>query len=250
MSSHQAPSIHDALDEAPDIDAFFVDADDDDAISAPELNELYTEHRKKFNQKAFGMTDGRSSSLGTRGRGQNKRIMSKEDYDNHLDVLRYWNVKEGHTDLLTGKHISQEEFRRGQGKHWYRLSKVYKVSKSKNLDGTEIEQLKRQDDKTLEWKVVVHEENVYNAILDCHETVGHKKVAATKNEATKLYWNVTEDLCKLFVQTCPECSHEAPRLKKLIGAKNPIYSGQFRDRFQADLIDYRSNPKPNSHDLF
>ena len=148
MSSHQTPSIHDAPDEAPDIDGFSIDVDyaDDDAIS-PELNELYKEHRKKFNQKAFGLTDARSTIHG-RGRCMNKRIMSKDDYDNHIDVLRYWNVEEGHTDLLTGKHISQEEFRRGHGKHWYRLSKVYKVAKSKNLDGTEIEQLKRQDDKT------------------------------------------------------------------------------------------------------
>ena len=247
MSSHQTPSIHDAPDEAPDIDGFSIDVDyaDDDAIS-PELNELYKEHRKKFNQKAFGLTDARSTIHG-RGRCMNKRIMSKDDYDNHIDVLRYWNVEEGHTDLLTGKHISQEEFRRGHGKHWYRLSKKYKVFKSKNLDGTETEQLKRQDDKTLEWKIVVHEENAYDAILDCHETVGHKKVAATKNEATKLYWNITEELCKLFVKTCPECSHEPPPVKKMIGAKNPIYSGQFRDRFQADLIDYRSNPKRNSH---
>ena len=94
------------------------------------------------------------------------------------------------------------------------------------------EQLKRQDEKTLEWKVCVHEENAYDALLECHESVGHKKVVATRNECTKKYWNVTEDLCKLFVKTCPECSHEAPRVKTRNGAKNPIYSGRSEIAFK------------------
>ena len=234
------PSKPDQSNVTPKIDDFISDVLDGDLLPDSELMELYVEHRKKFNQAAFGKSNDLS-------RSKNKRIMSKEEYDNHIDVLRYWNMEQGHHDRLSGEYITLEEFRRSHGKHSYRLAKCYKIFKCKTQDGTEIEQLKRQDENSLEWKVVVHEENAYDAILDCHETVGHKKVVATKNEATKLYWNVMEDLCKLFVKTCPECCHESPQTKKMAGAKNPIYSGQFGDRFQADLIDYRSNPKSYSH---
>ena len=208
-----------------------------------QITDVHREHRIKFNSAAFGTTF-EGGAMANR-RAKNSRMMPKHEYENHINVLRYWNVKDGHTDPVTGKHVSQAEFRRRHSKNWYRLARVYKVTTSISANGTVVERLKRLDDESCEWKLVVHEENVFDAILECHRTVGHKKVAATRNQASQKYWNVTEELCKTFVSCCPECCHEAPKAKKLLGARNPIYSAQFRDRYQADLVDYRSNPKPD-----
>ena len=180
-------SNHDTPDVTQEVVSFSVDADSDpeEGYQYPEHHsdrrskaELYAEHRKKFNLAAFGSTL-ESGAIG-KPRAVNKRIWTKFDYENHIDVLRYWNMEEGHTDRTTGQR--QEEYRRKHGRHWYRLSKMYRIVQCEDRDGTMIEQLKRQDEKNLEWKVCLHEENTYDAILACHEEIGHKKVVATRNE--------------------------------------------------------------------
>ena len=146
--------------------------------------ELYAEHRKKFNLAAFGSTL-ESGAIG-KPRAVNKRIWTKLDYENHIDVIRYWNLQEGHKDPATGEHISQEEYRRKHGRHWYRLSKIYRIVQCQDGDGTMIEQLKRQDEKSLEWKVCAHEENVYDAILECHEVLATRKYSNKKRSHKNL----------------------------------------------------------------
>ena len=217
--------------------------------------DVLKEHRRQFNLAAFGTTfEGGALS---KERGKSHKMMPKHEYDECVSVMRYWNISEGHNDPVTKQHVTQREFRRSRNRKWYRLGKVYKVTTSMAPDGTTMELLKRLDEKQLDgkqqldqeeeksprWKLVAHEENAFDALHECHRIVGHKKTSSTRNEAARRYWNLTEELCKIFVTTCPECCHDPPKVKKLPGAKTPIHSGQFRDRFQADLIDYRSNPK-------
>eukprot|EP00956_Cyclotella_meneghiniana_P024761 scaffold50232_cov23-Cyclotella_meneghiniana.AAC.1 len=45
----------------------------------------------------------------------------------------------------------------------------------------------------------------------------------------------------LFIKTCPPCRRKNFQPKKLPGAKKPMISKNFRDRFQVDLIDMRSD---------
>ena len=118
MNMSESPSNHDALDGTPEFDAFFAETEDEppqdfglselDFLEKRRKAQLIAEHRKKFNALAFG---------NTLSKGKNKRILSKEDYEYHISVLRYWNVEEGHTDPITGKHISQEQYRRRFPKH-------------------------------------------------------------------------------------------------------------------------------------
>jgi hypothetical protein len=163
----------------------------DDSSEDKEKDELRAAQRNTFNLLAFGTTfeGGPISKAALR----NKRLMSKVEYDEYINVLRYWNVPEGHFDPVIGEHVSQEQFRRYHGKGWYRTAKKYKVSTFRSTDGTVHEVLKKLDEKALIWKVVLHEQNVFDALFDCHLTVGHKKVAATRNEGAKTYYNVTED---------------------------------------------------------
>ena len=59
---------------------------------------------------------------------------------------------------------------------------MYKRTTSKSEDGTVIEQLKRFDEKDFAWKLVVHEENVFDALHECHQNVGHKQESCSKKE--------------------------------------------------------------------
>jgi hypothetical protein len=52
------------------------------------------------------------------------------------------------------------------------------------------------------------------------------------------YRNITEAHCKIFVDTCPVCVGKIKK-KKRKGARKPIRSSFFRDRYQLDLIDMR-----------
>jgi hypothetical protein len=46
-----------------------------------------------------------------------------------------------------------------------------------------------------------------------------------------------------FIKACSVCVRRNMSRKTLPGAKKPIRSTSFRDRFQVDLIDMRSNPQ-------
>jgi hypothetical protein len=81
-------------------------------------------------------------------------MMAKHDYDFCVSVIRYWNSEEGHVDSPSGRLVTQEEFRRSHNKKWYRLGKLYKVTTSEAADGLAMEQLKRYDEKSGDWKLV------------------------------------------------------------------------------------------------
>lgn len=180
------------------------------------------DHRIKFNLAAFGTTF-ENGSMATK-RPKNSRILTKQEYNNWINVFRYWNVKEGHTDPRTGRPLSQLEFRRLHSKKWYRLAKIYQVATSTSDDGTVVEQLKRYDSKKGDWKLVVHEENAFDALAECHGAVGHKKINSTRKEAAQKYFNLTEELCKIFVSYCPKCC------EKLSQQSGPRGDEQSKDR--------------------
>mgnify|MGYP006151331581 CR=1 FL=1 len=52
-------------------------------------------------------------------------------------------------------------------------------------------------------------------------------------------------LVKTFIESCFHCHQKQPSIKPLKGAKKPIVSSEFRDRFQVDLIDMRKKMKKN-----
>jgi hypothetical protein len=86
--------------------------DDDtlpDVHSSDDNVELIMEQRKKLNIAAFGTTF--ESGAISKQQAKNNRILSMEEYDHHINVLRYWNIEEGHTDPHTGEHVTQEEYR-------------------------------------------------------------------------------------------------------------------------------------------
>lgn len=67
----------------------------------------YAEHQKKFKMLAVGTGTNVESLALPKGQARNKRVMSKDYYDNHINILCYWNVKEDHKDVTTGQNITQ-----------------------------------------------------------------------------------------------------------------------------------------------
>ena len=86
-------------------------------------------------------------------------------------------------------------------------------------------------------------EEVFDIIADYHEQNGLKKGRSMWNCLKDTYANISESIFHLFVETCPICQQVPEKKPVHKGAKNPIRSNHFRDRIQADLIDYRSDPK-------
>jgi hypothetical protein len=54
---------------------------------------------------------------------------------------------------------------------------------------------------------------------------------------------LTEKVVKVFVYLCQTCNKKQPKLAKHVGAIRPIVSNHFRDRFQADYIDFCKDPQ-------
>jgi hypothetical protein len=173
--------------------------------------------------------------------------MSFADYQNYLRILRYWNLEEGHVDSSTGIHISCQEFRRSENHSWYQNIQVFKINKITNIDGSETEVLERIDRNTQKWKRVVHRENIFDAIHECHVQEKHHKIETTKRLADEKYWNITRESCHNFILTCPDCIMKKQRNKTPQSTKIVAQVPSFFDRFETTIIDFRHNPKPDAY---
>lgn len=91
-------------------------------------------------------------------------------------------------------------------------------------------------------KRIVQVFQVYDIIKEHHASSGCLKAQTTYNKVKIYYANITKAECEAFCDTCPDCGTDIIRKKKHKGAAKAILSSQFRDRFQADLVDYRENP--------
>ena len=55
-------------------------------------------------------------------------------------------------------------------------------------------------------KTVCAAEDVFDAIHNAQQAVGHKHVATTKNKVNEVYYNITENQIKIFIKLCPVCA--------------------------------------------
>jgi hypothetical protein len=85
--------------------------------------------------------------------------------------------------------------------------------------------------------------DLFDIIMEAHRKAGHMMVERTKQMAKKTYYSVTEELVRTY--QCFVCMQKTPIVPAHKGAKKPIISSEFCDRFQADLIDMRTQRKPD-----
>ena len=99
---------------------------------------------------------------------------------------------------------------------------------------------KNKDTQLLEpGRIVLSREEVFDGINEWHHFAGHMGQERTWGYCQEKYWNVTQQHVRYFCTTCFECMRKNPVPKKLRGSIKPIFSKNFRDRFQVDLIDFR-----------
>jgi hypothetical protein len=85
--------------------------------------------------------------------------------------------------------------------------------------------------------------NIFDVIQEAHCRQGHLKVEKTLANCTSMFYSPTYELCRLFINDCFVCHEKHPNVPARKGAKKPILSFEFRDRFQVDLIDMRTMRK-------
>lgn len=226
---------------------------DDSKLSEPDpafqrrAKEIEEQHRRTFNELVSGMKQPETTST-TSTTPKKNSMMTKSEYMDHLKVVRYWNDDDGHNDPETGAHITKKEFRRMYNSSWYEKIKNYRIITRTNEDGTSQEVLQRREEKSKEWKQVVHMDNVYDAIKECHVSEEHKSITSTKDETWKRYCNITLILCRIFVQTCPICNlpgskGRTPKASKKDPTPNALKIDptpkSLHERFNVRVLDYR-----------
>jgi len=77
------------------------------------------EHRRMFLEAAFRKKDKALNSTNTTDQGDTS-MFSVAEYNEHLRILRYWNMTEGHVDESSGNRITMNELRRSVSKSWYK----------------------------------------------------------------------------------------------------------------------------------
>ena len=203
--------------------------------SAP--NDLENEHRRLFMDTCFSLTPQCNTPKSRLKK--NPAILSTSAYNQQLRILRYWNMPAGHVDTTTGRHVTQYEFRRSNSRSWYNNVKFTRISR----DETNTEVLERLDEKSQTWKRVVHTDNVFDAIKDCHGQIEHRNIGLTKDEVDKKFWNISENLCRSFVHTCPKCKNSSSKTKTPRPVLQSTIGNVLIDRYILSVIDYQKNPQ-------
>jgi len=101
------------------------------------------------------------------------------------------------------------------------------------------------DEKMLLGREVISQEEVFDDINDIHQSTGHMGMERTHTHYADKYFSITQDMVRKLCRTCHVCIEANPVIAPHCGAKKPIYSDNWRDHFQVDLVDYRKMPCPN-----
>ena len=92
-------------------------------------------------------------------------------------------------------------------------------------------------------RVVLPMSKIFDAIDEGHKTILHLGEERTYEHISKTNYSVTQALCTAYCKTCQVCNAKQPTIAPHKGAKRPIHSQNFRDRYQIDLIDMRKMQK-------
>ncbi len=87
-------------------------------------------------------------------------------------------------------------------------------------------------------RIVVSREELFDSIDDWHTKNGHLGQERTWKYCRNKYANVTQDHVKFYCTTCFVCMKKNPVTKNEKGSRKPIFSKNWRDRFQVDLVDF------------
>jgi len=185
------------------------------------------EQRQRFNLAAFGRTfePGETTIAGHRRR---KKEFTKEKYE---EIVRGLRDHENTGGLLDVKF---KEF----------SLKVMNVGPN----GTPVEHLLyRGNCQNHDSRIVLHQEMVFDAVYSIHESTLHKKVNVMRTIAASMYYNVTEQHCRILVETCSVCKSKDTSVVVPSPLRSIALEGRFRDKVTICAVDYSRDPIPDSN---
>jgi hypothetical protein len=221
----------------------------DNSKNVPAVAEadVVASHRAIFNQKAFTLNPDLNVDTEP---SFNSRHLTPSKYKRICQVLQKWGPMDDDGNYMKLSDITGEELREEVTKFRAKHQNEYKWAKHYRLEsyvepstGQQKERLYRvsADGKK---RVAVPMNQVFDIISDAHNIkTSHAGRDNTYGSIKESFYNISQDDVALFIKTCPACVRKNVTVKKLPGAKKPIKSSNYRDRFQLDLIDMRSNPQ-------
>jgi hypothetical protein len=211
----------------------------------PEVAMVYlvNAHRRLFLRKAFGINpDGTPiSDIEENNDAPDKTyrvVKSVAQYNEIVRILTYWGddaflATADQSDPVVAEIRRFRKSNEGVGYNYY---KHFKLLQTETSDGTRKTVLVHKKTNG----IVLHMLDVFDVFLSAHSQKGHLKTERTLSAMKPQYYSATYDLVKLFVEDCAVCHQKNSGIEKKKGARKPIISSEFRDRFQVDLIDMRT----------
>ena len=197
------------------------------------------QHKAKFEQEMYGIIRDVSGAIitgpDTSKIGPTSKSLTQEQYMERLHILKYWNNPKG-----DGEFESQKAFQKMHRQKYTNMKDLYRAVQKPNSNEVELWYVNNAPDDRNKWVRVVYIDQVADILSLNHQCGG---VRLTKSQVAKKYSNITQKECSVWQSFCQTCNAQKIRQKKPKGCTNPIVSFAFRDRFQADLVDYASNPK-------
>ena len=217
--------------------------------------ETIEQHRAIFNLNAFGIDNDGVVVDESKVPKKNSKALTQEVWARILHVLSTWKTEEEIAKLSSEEKDQYNSFKSTHKKEWledkkefYRWKKTFEVEEGRLASGEPIKRLVRidEDKSDSERRLVVPMLEVFDIIHQSHSiTLGHMGEERTFADMSKKYYNPTQEMVAIFIKSCLHCNQKQPVIKALKGAKKPISSKEFRDRFQVDLIDMRKKRMRN-----
>jgi len=200
--------------------------------------ELKEKQCRAFNDEVFQCPHPERVDLPSR---KSSAELTDAEWNSYVHILSHWKQDD---------EAAQKQFRK-DNHSGYTLAKKFEIKHITLPSGVRAIQLQRlKSKKKSPGKIMVPYSKVFDgidAIYDSRQDKAHLKATPTWSKVGESYVNVTEKQVMAFIKCCPICQTHNPTIKALAGAKKPIFSELFRDRFQVDLTDMRKRRKKDIH---
>ena len=198
-------------------------------------------HRIVFNEQAFSVDKDYKVIDMDKHKKQMSKVLSQDK----------WKTKDELKNLSDIDRQAYQKWKTAHGnkdKNSYRWHEKYTVFE-KHVPGEAPEMvLKRIEPNRVEAnqqqhpdrRLVIPMPKIFDAIYEMHkDKSGHMGQERTSTAVSEKYYSVSQTQVVAFCRTCRTCVERQPAIKPHQGAKKPIHSTNWRDRFQVDLIDMR-----------
>ena len=168
------------------------------------------------------------------------KVISLETWEERVFVVKNWET--GAT--VNGNDLNVKQFRHAYRKGYKWVSEHRVETNSTGIDALYRKGTVNKKGRKLPDTLVVKPAEIFDVIKHSHvNQASHLKSDRTWNLIQESYHNIPRELVKFYCDICPICNSKQPVVKQYKGAKKPIESLTYRDRFVIDLIDYKEDPQ-------